>query len=69
MNNPKFRSEEQAALFEKLYLDYFTYVYKYEVGYPDDFNQDGEYSNCTDRERFLEDIQEAGMRIKVLDGY
>lgn len=65
----KFRSEEQAAAFEKLYLDYFTYVYTYEVGYPDDFDREGNFSNFTDRENFAEELQEAGMRIKVLDGY
>ena len=56
--------------FEELYCKFWEYVYEYEVGYKEDFKSEKEcFSNGVNREDFKELIGEAGMRIKVVDGY
>jgi hypothetical protein len=63
----KMNKEER---FEKLYNDFFSYIYKYEVGYENDFTSNKEkYINGVNRTNFREILQEAGMQIKVCDGY
>ncbi len=66
-----FKSEEQEKEFEALYKLHWAYVFKYEVGYPDDFKPDDKpnYGNHTDRDTFYESLQDDGMMVKVLDGY
>jgi len=61
-------TEEQQKDFEELFLKYYTYVYKYEVGYEEDFKPDA----CEwqwNRNSFLHELYDAGMTIKVVDGY
>lgn len=56
--------------FEELYRKFFKYVYKYEVGYEEDFKVNKEdYHNHVNRSDFREMLDEAGMVIKVCDGY
>ena len=56
--------------FEELYCKFWEYVYEYEVGYKGDFRKGIEsFSNGVNREEFKELLEEAGMRIKVVDGY
>ena len=56
--------------FEELYRKFFKYVYKYEVGYEEDFKVNKEdYRNHVNRSDFREMLDEAGMVIKVCDGY
>jgi hypothetical protein len=56
--------------FEELYRKFFKYVYKYHVGYEEDFKVNKEdYHNHTNRDDFREMLDEAGMVIKVCDGY
>jgi hypothetical protein len=54
--------------FEKLYIEYWSYVYEFEVGYKDNFNPD-KRNRSFDRDSFKEQLYEDGMAIKVNDGY
>jgi hypothetical protein len=56
--------------FEELYCKFWEYVYEYEVGYKEDFHKDKEcYGNRVSRMDFKDMLEEAGMVIKVCDGY
>ena len=56
--------------FEELYRKFFKYVYKYHIGYEEDFKENKEdYGNHVNRADFREILDEAGMVIKVCDGY
>lgn len=52
--------------FEELYEMYWKYVFKYEVGYPEDFKSN-EYPY--DKQSFKQQLEEDGMMIKATDGY
>lgn len=54
--------------FEELYEAYWKYVYKYEVGYPEDFKPE-KYHHHVNKQDFKERLVEDGMIIKVSDGY
>ncbi len=71
LHSIKFKYEEQEKEFEALYRLHWAYVYKYEIGYPDDFKPDGQpdYSAHTDRDTFFESLQDDGMMVKVTQGY
>lgn len=71
LHSIRFKSEEQERDFENLYKLYWEYVFKYEVGYPEDFKPHStpNYGNHTDRDTFYESLQEDGMMVKVIDGY
>ena len=58
--------EEQSQEFEALYLAYWKYVYKYEVGHETDFTPDKPWYK---RDDFKEQLKEEGMTIKVNEGY
>jgi hypothetical protein len=57
---------QQAVEFEALYLAYWRYIYKYEVGYEGDFRPDVPWYK---RDEFKEQLHDEGMTIKVRDGY
>ena len=54
--------------FAQLFLDYYAYVYEFEVHYKDNFKPNV-YNMSYDREFFAERIQDDGMAIKVNEGY
>lgn len=58
---PEMRSD-----FEELYQKYWKFVYKYEVGYESHFKPDDPWYQ---RSEFYEELYEAGMHIKVSQGY
>lgn len=61
-----FINKEQEAEFEDLYKKYYQYIYKWEVGYEEDFVSDKYPVYKID---FKQDLNEEGMRIKVVEGY
>ena len=62
MTNEKTKKEE----FEALYLAYWKYVYKYEVGHENDFEPD---KPSYKRDDFRQQLEDEGMAIKVNGGY
>lgn len=56
----------QREEFEKLYLQYWTYIYKYEIGYIGDFNPN---KPSYARQDFSDQLYDEGMTIKVNHGY
>jgi hypothetical protein len=52
--------------FEELYLAYYRYIYKYEVGYENDFEPDKPNYRRSD---FKQNLQDEGMAIKIRMGY
>lgn len=60
-------SEQQIRHFEYLFDLYWKYVYEYEVGYMEHFND--KKKTDIDKEDFYEQLYNDGMYIKVNDGY
>ena len=58
--------DEKEKEFEALYLAYWRYVYKYEVGHEDHFDPDKPWYKRND---FKQQLEEEGMTIKVTQGY
>jgi len=58
--------ESQEEQFEKLFQLYWQYVYKYEVGYPEDWKPNDPWYK---RNEFREQLEDEGMTIKVTEGY
>ncbi len=56
----------QEQEFEELFNLYWKYVYKYEVGHPDDFNPNKPHYK---RDEFRQQLYEEGMTIKISEGY
>jgi hypothetical protein len=63
--NKKYESKKNED-FEALYLVYWRYIYKYEVGYEEDFNPD---KPTYKRDDFRQQLKDEGMAIKVNEGY
>lgn len=61
-------SDQQKEDFKNLYIAYFKYVYKYEVGYEDHFDVTNMLYQL-DMENFAQELDDAGMTIKVVLGY
>ena len=61
-------SEEQKKEFKDLYEKYYRYVYKYEVGYEEHFDVTKMIYQL-DMENFAQELDDAGMTIKVVQGY
>lgn len=60
--------EDQKNELIDLYKKYYEYIYKYEIGYPEDFDYNS--VECTfDIEKFAEQLYEEGYNIKCYDGY
>jgi len=58
----------QEERFEKLFLDYFSYIYEFEIGHKNDFKPE-KIHYFVNRESFKQDIQEMGSNIMEWDGY
>lgn len=54
--------------FEKLYQDFYEYVFEFEVGYKEDFNKD-KPRYYMDRNNFKELLEDCGREIKCQEGY
>lgn len=65
---PDFEDTQQAEDFEKLYQTYYRYIYKYEVGYEEDWVPEKVRFGYL-RTDFKEELAEQGMAIKVNEGY
>lgn len=61
-------SDEQKKEFVELYKKYYEYVYKWEVGYPEDFDINKVIYQI-DMNNFSQDLEHSGMCIKVVEGY
>lgn len=60
--------EERKKEFIELYDKYYRYVYKYEVGYENDYDVDNMIWQ-QDMDNFSQSLGDAGMCIKVVEGY
>ncbi len=61
-------SDEQKKDFEELYDKYYRYVFKYEVRHEEDFKPEN-MSYYNSYESFANELDDAGMCIKVNEGY
>lgn len=61
-------SEEQKKDFIELYEKYYRYVYKYEVGHEDHYDVNNVIYQI-DMDNFSQELDDAGMCIKVVEGY
>ena len=61
-------SEEQKKDFIELYEKYYRYVYKYEVGHEDHYDVNNVIYQI-DMDNFSQELDDAGMSIKVVEGY
>jgi len=61
-------SEEQKKEFAELYEKYYRYVYKWEVGHEDHYDVNKVIYQI-DMDNFSQELYDAGMCIKVVEGY
>lgn len=61
-------SEERKKEFIELYEKYYRYVYKYEVGYENDYDVNSIIYQ-QDMDNFSQKLWDDGMCIKVVEGY